>query len=107
MEICLRMSTDRADFRCLLANHNMSTVRTLPDHIPVSGKYQAALNVRQKLTVLHLILPLFLIQFCLLLQKQIHLYQQFLYPFLIRKKQDLILLPLVPVFTPLPLLKME
>ena len=35
LEICLRMLADRAEFRCLLANHDMSAVAALPDYIIV------------------------------------------------------------------------
>ena len=35
LEICLRMIADRADARGLLADHDMSAVPALPDHLSI------------------------------------------------------------------------
>lgn len=38
VEVGLRMITYRANFRSLLANHDMSAVSALPDHVAVFGE---------------------------------------------------------------------
>ena len=45
------MITYRADFRSFLANTDMAAVRTLPDHIAISGKYDFFLNVIKELKI--------------------------------------------------------
>ena len=45
------MIADWADLRSLLADHDVTAVRALPDHVPVTREDNIVLNVFQKLPV--------------------------------------------------------
>ena len=54
------MVANRAHFGSLLANHDMTAVAALPNHLLVAGENETAFNVGQKLSVTLLVMLLYL-----------------------------------------------
>ena len=51
LEICLRMVANRTHFGSFLANHDMTAVAALPDHLLVAGENESAFDIGQQLSV--------------------------------------------------------
>ena len=51
LEICLRMSADRADFRSILSDMNMTAVGADPDPVAVTGEHNALFDIRYQFAV--------------------------------------------------------
>ena len=55
-KVSLRMRTNRANLRSLLANNNMTTVRALPNSVIITREYKTTLNICKKLLISFLML---------------------------------------------------